>query len=243
MAEEKTGAPRLAPLSEHFPPTRLALHQVAERIVAPARKPDNEISLRATPGGFGTPVFEFDGRESQVRVDNDELVLTADGEEKRAALTSLRDAGALVAELLPDAPELPEDRLEVDRDSAGALGEWYALGDAVLADLRAAAGGDDAPSETSLWPEHFDLAIELGADGSGRRANYGFSPGDDEHSEPYLYVGPWSAKPEGGLWNATGFSGAELAYSELLDADDARQAALEFCLARKQALDLMEVPR
>ncbi len=243
MAEEKSRAPRLAPLSEHFVPTRLALHQVAERIVAPARKPDNEISLRATPGGFGTPVFEFEGNESQVRVDHDELVFSANGEEKRVALTSLREAGALVADLLPDAPGLPGERLEIDRDSAGALGEWYALGDAVLEDLRAAAADADAPSETSLWPEHFDLAIELGAEETGRRANYGFSPGDDEHPEPYLYVGPWSAKPEGELWNATGFSGAELTYSELLDADDPRRAAAEFCLACKQALEEMEGPK
>jgi hypothetical protein len=243
MAEEKAGAPRLAPLSERFVTTRLALHQVAERIVAPARKPDNEISLRATPGGFGTPVFEFGGNESQVRVDHDELVYSTGSEERRAALTSLRDAGELVAELLPDASGLPGERLEIHRDSAGALGEWYALGDAVLRDLRAAAADDDAPSETSLWPEHFDIAIELGAEGSGRRANYGFSPGDDEHPEPYLYVGPWSAKPEGELWNATGFTGAELAYSELLGTDDPRRAAVEFCLARKQVLDLIDVPR
>jgi hypothetical protein len=50
------------------------LHRVAEQIVAPARKPDNEIALVATPGGFGTPEFDYAGRRQQVRVEGAELV-------------------------------------------------------------------------------------------------------------------------------------------------------------------------
>ena len=45
--------------STSLPPTFVAtvasLHRVAEQIVSPARKPDVEISLQATPGGYGTP--------------------------------------------------------------------------------------------------------------------------------------------------------------------------------------------
>ena len=52
----------LAPLPEAFAATREALHRVAEQIVAPARKPHNEIALTPTPGGFGTPPFEYEGR-------------------------------------------------------------------------------------------------------------------------------------------------------------------------------------
>ncbi len=48
-----------------------------------------------------------------------------------------------------------------------------------------------APSSRQLWPEHFDLAIDLGDEAAGTRANYGASPGDDTIAEPYLYVGPW----------------------------------------------------
>lgn len=51
----------LDPLPAGFASTREALHAVAERLVAPARKPDNEIALTPTPGGFGTPEFELDG--------------------------------------------------------------------------------------------------------------------------------------------------------------------------------------
>src|SRR4051795_8874045 len=90
-------------LPKTFSSTREALHRVAEEIVGPARKPDNEIALRQTPGGFGTPEFEFDGATIQVRVDGTELVLSRDGEERRSLIESLAAAGELVgAELLPE---------------------------------------------------------------------------------------------------------------------------------------------
>jgi hypothetical protein len=66
-------------------------------------------------------------------------------------------------------------------------------------------------------------------------ANYGFSPGDEQHAEPYAYVGPFGPV-EGELWNATGFPGAELTYAELLAAPEPRAAALEFFTTRKEAL-------
>jgi hypothetical protein len=40
----------------------------------------------------------------------------------------------------------------------------------------------------------------------------------------------------GGLWNATGFSGAELTYAELLAADDPEERAVDFLAARREAL-------
>ena len=212
-------APRLGTLPPAFPATMAALHRVAEQIVAPARKPDNEIALQATPGGFGTPVFPYDGAEHQVRVDGAELVHSAGGEERRAPLTSLESARGAVAELVPGA--LGDEPLGVEPDAAARLADWYAFGAAVLREL----GG-----EPILWPEHFDIAVELD------EVNYGFSPGDADHAEPYAYVGPWTAPPAGPLWNATGFPGAELSYAALLAAPDPRAAALEFFTTRKEAL-------
>jgi hypothetical protein len=100
------------------------------------------------------------------------------------------------------------------------LADWYAFGDEVL---RALGG------EPILWPEHFDIAIVIG------EANYGFSPGDEQHPEPYAYVGPFEPV-EGELWNAGAFPGAELRYAELQAAADPRVAALEFFTTRKEAL-------
>jgi hypothetical protein len=54
--------------------------------------------------------------------------------------------------------------------------------------------------------------------------------------EPYLYVAPSVAPPAGELWQASGFSGAELSYAELLSADAPREAALDFFRARLAAL-------
>jgi hypothetical protein len=202
----------LVPLPPDFAAARVALHRVAEDVLAPERKPDNEISLRVTPGGFGTPPFEWEGSEHQVRVDGTELVRERDRVETRTPL-------------------------DVDAESARALAEWFALGADVLEVLRGEAEPAGDPSIVRLWPEHFDVAIEAGDEAAGRRANYGFSPGDDDHPEPYLYVGPWSGEVEGELWNAQGFTGAELGYAELRAAADPAAAALEFCRERRDALN------
>jgi hypothetical protein len=106
----------------------------------------------------------------------------------------------------------------------------------VLEQLRAEAGPAEKPSLVQLWPEHFDIAVELGDEDSGARANYGFSPGDEAHDEPYVYVGPWTARPRGPLWQASGFPGAELSLTEVLAADDQRAAALEWLRVRRDAL-------
>ena len=228
--------PRLRQLPGGFAATVASLHRVAERIVAPARKPDNEIALQATPGGFGTPVFDYAGVERQVRVEGAELVHVVGDEVRRAPLKSLSGAGGIVAELLPDCAELDDEALGIDPAAALALGEFYVFADAVLARITAGAGPGDDPSPAYLWPEHFDLAIELGDEGVGLRANYGASPGDESHPEPYLYVGPWTAEVSGELWRAKGFSGAELSYADLVAAPDQEGAALDFFETRKDAL-------
>ena len=227
----------LEPLPPEFAATRDALHRVAEELVAPARKPQNEIALTPTPGGFGTPEFEFGGEPTRVRVDGTELVLEAGGEERRAALESIAAGAELLGpELLPDG--LPDDAtpLALDPEAAAALAAWYAFAGDLLAGFRDGLAAASEPSPAILWPEHFDVAIEAGAEAAGERANYGASPGDADHAEPYLYVGPWSAKPEGELWNATGFPGAELAYADLLASADQTATARDFFEARFAAL-------
>jgi hypothetical protein len=216
----------LQPLPPTFAATVAALHSVAEQIVATARKPDNEIALEPTPGGFGTPAFDHEDALHQVRVDGAELVHTAGGEERRAALTTLEDARRLVADLVPGGP-LSDTALEIDPLAATRLADWYAFGAAILDEIA-----DATASPAHLWPEHFDLAIDMGEE----RATYGFSPGDDLHPEPYAYVGPWTAEVGGELWQATGFRGAELAYADLLAAEDPHTAALNFFHSRKEAL-------
>lgn len=235
-------SPRLPPLPEGFAGTVASLHRVAEELVAPARKPDNEISLRATPGGFGTPEFEFDSAVHQVRVEENELVHRVNGKERRSTLSSVAAGASAIAELLPPQAQPDSGSLQVDLASARALAKWYGFGDDALGQLVARATAEDEATIPRLWPEHFDLAIELGSEERGLRANYGLSPGDPDHAEPYLYVGPWSAEVSGELWNATGFNGAEMPYSDLVGAEDQMAAALEFFGTRWDALKAIAPP-
>jgi hypothetical protein len=212
-AERWLGAwKRLEPLLPSFADTRTALHEVAEAVVSAARKPENEIALRFTRGGFGTPFFEENGADCQVRIEGDELVRQRGTAETR--------------EPLPAA---------VDPASTQALGDFYGFGCSVLEQLRADEVDGDS-SLVQLWPEHFDLAVELGSEAAGQRATYGASPGDHDHPEPYLYVSVWTGDLSGDDWNATAFKGAELGYSQLLDVEDQRRAALDFMRERYRAL-------
>jgi hypothetical protein len=230
-------ADELKPLPPTFARTRDGLHRVAEQLVAPARKPHNEIALRQTDGGFGTPEFEFGGGMVQVRVEGVDLVVARDGAEQRVELESIAAGGALLGpELLPDGVPDEAAPLELDGEAAARLADFYAFAARALAAVKSGLPREAEPSETNLWPEHFDIAFEAGDEAAGQRANYGASPGDPEHDEPYVYVGPWTAAVSGELWNAAGFTGAELAYAELVGAADPASIATEFMRSRYEAL-------
>lgn len=229
---------RLVPLPISFASTVSSLHAVAEHVVAPARYEANaKIGLRYTRGGFGTPFFG-DGR--QVRVEAGHLVVETGGGSTPPLRASLRVLGEAqrVAGVSGKAPEVftpttsgdPDQALSIDPDAAEALGDWYGFCASVLEQLRA-----EAPDATpvQLWPEHFDLATDLGDDAAGCRANYGGSPGDDTHAEPYLYVGPWTPRRDD-FWNEA--FGASLSYADLLEADDQRGVALDFLRTGRRLL-------
>jgi hypothetical protein len=220
----------LPELPPEFGATRFALHALAEQVVAASYwHATTHIGLRPTPRGFGTPVF---GEAERVRVDSTALVHERAGAVRRHELTTLTAAAAFVGVPL-GAPTVypaetnlaPEAPLTIDRDAALALADWYALAAALLNDLRAAHA--DVPStELQIWPEHFDLACELGDEGA-TRANYGASPGDDGIPEPYLYVGPHDPERRTGEFTRCAF-GAALTYSELRQATEAGDAGRQF---------------
>lgn len=209
------GREPLAPLPAPFAAGRVELHRIAEEVLKPKRilETGNEIALSFTPGGYGTPAWETgadSGRPGSARVEGTEIVITAGEDEERTPI-------------------------EVDRAVATAVADWFALGTVALAGLIEGHPDLD-PEPIRLWPEHFDVATVLGDEAAGSRANFGASPGDEEHAEPYLYVGPWVEQPGGGIWNATAFGGAELGYADLLEAGDQRTAAIEFYVRHLEAL-------
>ncbi len=218
----------LAALPAAFGETREGLHRLAEQVLSPVQAAVNgDIHFRWTPGGFGTPRF---GEARQLRVEG-ATVVAVDGEEvRRAPITSLREAAAFVG-----ADATDDDKpLAVDDQSAIWLGDFYGFAFGLLEQMSV-EGRDPAPIR--LWPEHFDIATDVGDEAAGTRATVGASPGDAIHPEPYLYVLPWTApEPGSELWQANGFVGAELNLADLLDAEDQRAAALEFFRTRLAAV-------
>jgi hypothetical protein len=217
------------PLPAAFRTTRDALHALACYVISPARKArTGRIGLRSAGEGFGTPPFE-DG--SRIVVQGDRLVLDPGSE---IVITTPRAAGAFLGiELTPDPgvgtdlpPFRPDAALEVDAGASVFLGHWYGMGQSVIDQLPDRLGARAAAlSEAQLWPEHFDLAVDVEL-GDGRHVNVGFSPGDDFVDEPYVYVGPQDMTGlEGEYWNA-GF-GAYLPYSAI-DENDQAETAVAF---------------
>ncbi|MGH3613963.1 MAG: hypothetical protein ACRDRK_15510 [Pseudonocardia sp.] len=168
--------------------TRLSLHGVAESLIAgPQHRVYATIRLAGTPGGFG-------GVKLPLRVEGTELVGPDGRWPLRGTLGALAalagvDLGAPVG-VYHDSPGLGADHvLTVDPTAAAVLAEAFARGDSGLRSF--------APEvEPVLWPEHFDLGIQLD------EVNYGVSPGDAVHPRPYAYIGPWTPR-EGKFWNAS----------------------------------------
>lgn len=236
----------LPDLPESFADTRDALQRVAVHVVARAREQaTGRFGLRVTPGGFGTPALGAD--VERVRVSGGVLVHESAGPDG-AATRAVRIDGSSLTELSVvagvdltadldvghDTPPLGgvDEPLRVDDSAARALGAWYSLVAGALDEVLARRP-DGAPSAIQLWPEHFDVAVDLAWDPSAtdtRRVNLGGSPGDGFHADPYLYVGPWTEDRPGDpdFWNAP--FGAVLGCREVAASDDPMETATAFFL-------------
>ncbi len=234
----------LAPVPARYASTRDALHRLAVYVVSPWHEArTSRIGLRPVPGGFGTPSAA--GNDDRVRVGSEGL--TFDGPPPATyPFTTLR-AAAGVAGLTMDASrserlDVPpigdvDGPLGIDPASVAFLGDWFAFGATLLGELLADSAPFEEPSEIQLWPEHFDVATEIGA--GPARAGYGASPGDAAHPLPYVYAVPWTAPLEGDtFWNEPHFRGRSLGYAELCVVSDPHARAAEFlaeCRARVAA--------
>ncbi len=193
------------------------------------------MGLRATPGGFGTP--EFAGRVA--RVDGALLVHAEGANVATRQISTVRAAAEFFGEAYkevwfedfkdPLTPIGPDIALSVDAEDSHLIGAWFEFGTEVLDSFRLKSRPADDPSTTQIWPEHLDAAMETGDEESGKRASYGFSPGDGEHAEPYVYVAAWGEiDRSNAYWNDEAFNGASLAYAALVASPEPFQAALGF---------------
>jgi hypothetical protein len=226
--------------------TRDSWHALAEHVLANACfRADGRIGLVVSDDGFRTPVLPPDTTAS---VAGPTLVVTRGGTTTTVPITTLRAAAAALG-IEPGAPAHvftpttllePDAPLPIDNGAAGALSAWFRLGATLLGELAESAGLDDAPSTPTLWPEHFDVGLDLGDESRGGRGTFGASPGDAEHPEPYAYVTHWTDVPDDPFWNDLAFGGASRSYSELAAAPDATVALREFFARGRALLTLAE---
>jgi hypothetical protein len=170
--------------------TRRSLHGVAELLLAgPQHRRSGTIRLRVVPGGFATvaaPDVAVLGREAVSPGRRASL----DGRPLRVVAEDLGvDAGPPEGVYADGSGVDLDEVLGLDPAAADQLMGSFATGDTALRAF--------APEATPvLWPEHFDLGITLD------EVNYGLSPGDAHHPEPYAYVGPWRMDGLlGDFWN------------------------------------------
>jgi hypothetical protein len=228
-----------------FEPTRGAWHALAEHVLARARYDANgKIGLRFTRGGVGTPWFRRRGDDAQMRIEGIQVYVHRHGETRSAPVTTIGAAaelvgvepGAPVDVYTPTTPLEPDARLVLDAESADFLGAWFGFAASVLEQVRAESEPVEQPSRVQLWPEHFDLSVDLGDEQVGHRGTFGASPGDGNDPDPYLYVTHWADVADDGYWNEVHFPGASLTVAQLATSPDQRGAALTFLRRGRELL-------
>lgn len=190
-----------SPSGDDLATTRRSLHAVAEHIMAgPQHRLAGTIRLVVTADGFST--IALVGAAGRLEVRGASLVAHRPAAELQVPL-----AGSIaeVAEAVGVDPGAP---VGVYSDGSGADASFevvvepastqeilrvLAMGDAALRRFTMRHGSEGSPVPV-LWPEHFDVGIDLD------EVNYGVSPGDGFITEPYAYVGPWQQRL-GPFWN------------------------------------------
>ena len=86
--------------------------------------------------------------------------------------------------------------ITLDPTTGTILGDWYALGQRVI-DETLASLPDPQASVSRLWPEHFDLGLDIAVDPAakpGVRCNLGAAAGDEGCPVPPSEV--WGARSD-----------------------------------------------
>ena len=73
-----------------------------------------------------------------------------------------------------------------------------------------------------LWPHHFDFSVEWFTGKKDEQIGTGISPGDEQYSEPYLYMSPYPFNPKVtennlpiGKWHTSSWNGIKVDRNDL----------------------------
>jgi hypothetical protein len=232
----------LPPVPPGYTEARTDLHRVAVHVLARRRHAlTGRFGLRPAPGGFATPWTDrADGGET-LRVSGTDLVRErVDGHGAHTLVVGLAGANlaglaaAVEVDLDPgftvgtDTPALGdvEAPLAATAAAVGVMAHVLGAGAIALDRTLGRRGAPAAPTIAQLWPEHFDLGLDVAV--GGGRVNLGISVGDGHQADPYAYVGPWGAERPGDpeFWTAP--FGAVLGYGTLVAAADPMGAMVDF---------------
>jgi hypothetical protein len=169
--------------------TRRSLHGLAELVLAgPRYREGGTIRLTVQPEGFRTRDEPFVAVHGYALIAGD-LTVDVNGLTFAQAAARLGLEASRLDDVYSDGSKLdPDETIHLDPESVQQVAHALALGDRALRLFHGSA-------DPILWPEHFDVAIEIG------EVTYGVSPGDRYVDGPYAYVsrpGPFT----GEFWNA-----------------------------------------
>ena len=168
--------------------TRRQLHQVAESMIAgPQHRSAGTIRLAVRPDGFTAVAMALAVRGIDLVFGTDSVPLA--GRAAEIAAAAVVEVGAPDGVYRVVDPLTPDTELKLDPTAAEWLSRAHYAGGHALKHVLPEA-------HPVLWPEHFDVAA------TQDEVNYGVSAGDQTHSTPYAYVGPWQQR-SGPFWNAS----------------------------------------
>ncbi len=190
----------LGPLPPESGETTSGLHFVAEHLLQPKRRLETGRGfLGFTPGGFGSLLWErgeASGEPGSVRVEGVELISNERRERGAGYRSTTSGAVAHALGIDADDPALGRDARRSTLTPPRPLGRLVRVRDGrprradrrrLRTRIRTRFGSGPSTSTSPRWSAQRT---------AGTRANVGASPGDDDHPEPYLYVGPWDAVGE-----------------------------------------------
>ncbi len=235
--------------TKELAPTRDYLREVAlvlgslQRAYLPKHPRDWQHGLEINLRGISTQAFKLNDQEIRASLDLVRQKVRLDGNKwplrenpPSMILAKLQDWLKQRGESVRlDEPEFKPGTLEYDPDQteAYATALWWMEQQFRLLKTSLTTG---LTSPILLYPHHFDLSLVWFPFADARQLAIGFSTGDQNIAEPYIYLSAYPEPkafksidlPSAANWQTTGFSAAILAYAALQQHDHPEKLFQQF---------------